>query len=99
VRTDPAVLDGRRGAVRLHPELLDALGIRAWDAVRLSGNRPPAALAAPAPAGSQLGEVLVDDLTLSNLQLVEGSSVTVTSSEIAAAGSLTDPGPTISRAT
>src|SRR5699024_10849006 len=98
VRTDPAVLDGRRGVVRLHPEVLDALGLRAWDAVRLSGNRTTAALAAPAPAGSQLGEVLVDDLTLSNLQLVEGSSVTVTSSEIAAARSLTVSGSTMSRA-
>src|SRR5699024_2319036 len=98
VRTDPAVLDGRRGVVRLHPEVLDALGLRAWDAVRLSGNRTTAALAAPAPAGTQLGEVLVDDLTLSNLHLVEGSSVTVTSSEIAAARSLTVSGSTMSRA-
>lgn len=98
VRNNPSALDARRGTVRLHPEVLDALGIRAWDAVRLSGNRTTAALAAPAPPGSKLGDVLADDLTLSNLGVVEGNSVTVAVSPVEAARSLTVSGSRLGRA-
>lgn len=46
VRHTPSALDSRRGVVRLHPEVLDALGLMAWDAVRLTGARVSSALAA-----------------------------------------------------
>lgn len=98
VRNNPSVSDARRGTVRLHPEVLDALGIRAWEAVRLSGERTTAALAAPAPPGSKLGEVLVDDLTLSNLSIVAGNNVTVGVSPVEAARSVTVSGSRLSRA-
>ena len=55
--------------------MLDALGLRAWDAVKLTGARVSAALAA---AGEQPpGVVLVDDVTLTNLGVVEGAEIVV----------------------
>ncbi|HZE03282.1 MAG TPA: ATPase, partial [Pseudonocardiaceae bacterium] len=72
-RLTTSAVDARRGVVRLHPEVLDALGLRPWDAVRLTGARVSAALAA---AGQNApGIALLDDLTLSNLGLTEGCEV------------------------
>lgn len=76
VRHTPSALDSRRGVVRLHPEVLDALGLRSWDAVRLTGARASAALAAPAEDGAP-GVVLADDVTMSNLGVTEGSEIVV----------------------
>ncbi len=44
----PAALDARRGIVRLHPEVLAALGLRPGDPVRLTANRVTAGIAARA---------------------------------------------------
>ena len=44
-RLNTAALDSRRGVVRLHPEVIAALGIREWDAVSLTGSRTTAAVA------------------------------------------------------
>ncbi|HEY3691966.1 MAG TPA: AAA family ATPase [Pseudonocardiaceae bacterium] len=86
-RLSTSALDARRGVVRLHPEVLDALGLRPWDAVRLIGARVSAALAA---AGHNApGIVLLDDLTLSNLGLTEGSDVVLAPVEVPAARSIT----------
>ena len=48
--------DARRGVVRLHPEVLDALGLHSWDAVTLTGARITTALAAAAAAGAPAGQ-------------------------------------------
>lgn len=89
-RLSPSALDTRRGVVRLHPEVLDALGLRAWDAVRLTGARVSAALAA---AGENPpGVVLVDDVTLSNLGVVEGSEIVVAPVSVTPARSITVAG-------
>ncbi len=86
-RLSTSALDSRRGVVRLHPEVLDALGLRAWDAVRLTGSRVSAALAA---AGSgPPGVALLDDLTLSNLGIVEEAEVVVAPVQVSAARSVT----------
>ena len=53
VRVTPSAADARRGVVRLHPEVLDALGLRSWDAVTLTGARVTTALAAPAAPASR----------------------------------------------
>src|SRR5690606_3969969 len=66
VRHTPSALDSRRGVVRLHPEGFDALGLRGWDAVRLTGARVSAALAAPSTDGGAPGVLLAGELTLSN---------------------------------
>jgi transitional endoplasmic reticulum ATPase len=85
VRHTPSALDARRGVVRLHPEVLDALGLLAWDAVYLTGARVSAALAAPADATGTPGVVLADDVTMSNLGVTEGSEIVVAPAEVAAA--------------
>ncbi|MFD7653721.1 AAA family ATPase [Actinosynnema sp. NPDC059797] len=82
-RLSPSALDTRRGVVRLHPEVLDALGLRAWDAVSLTGARVSAALAAAGDGPP--GVVLLDDVTLSNIGVVEGAEVVVAPVEVSAA--------------
>lgn len=78
--------------VRLHPEVLDALGLRAWDAVRLTGARASAALAAPASADGPPGVVLADDVTMSNLGVTEGTEVVLGPAEVSAARTVTVAG-------
>lgn len=92
VRLTPSALDTRRGVVRLHREVIDALGLRAWDAVRLIGSRISAALAAPGEDGQPTGVVLVDDVTLSNLGLTEGAEVVVAPATVAHARTVTVAG-------
>ncbi|MGH3752514.1 MAG: AAA family ATPase [Pseudonocardiaceae bacterium] len=89
-RLTTSALDARRGVVRLHPEVLDALGLRPWDAVRLTGARVSAALAAAGQTAP--GTALLDDLTLSNLGLTEGSDVVLTPVQVPAARSITVSG-------
>ena len=92
VRHTPSALDARRGVVRLHPEVLDALGLRAWDAVHLTGARRSAALAAPADDTVTPGVVLTDDVTMSNLGVSEGSEIVVGPAEVTAARTVTVSG-------
>ncbi|MGK3200807.1 AAA family ATPase [Amycolatopsis sp. MEPSY49] len=92
VRHTPSALDTRRGVVRLHPEVLDALGLRAWDAVHLTGARVSAALAAPTDEADVPGVVLTDDVTMSNLGVTEGSEVVVAPADVAAAKTVTVAG-------
>ena len=70
-------LDQRRGIVRLHREVLVALGLAPWDVVRLSGGRATGALAAVAPEGIPRGTALVDDLTLGNARVADGAQIEV----------------------
>ncbi len=76
-RLNTSAADARRGVVRLHPEVLAALGIREWDAIALVGARRTAAVAARAPANTPQGTALLDDVTLSNAGIKENSSVAV----------------------
>ncbi|WP_116044050.1 AAA family ATPase [Amycolatopsis palatopharyngis] len=92
VRHTPSALDSRRGVVRLHPEVLDALGLRAWDAVRLTGARVSAALAAPADASGPTGVVLADDVTMSNLGVTEGTEIVLGPVEVSSARTVTVAG-------
>ncbi|MBM7771542.1 transitional endoplasmic reticulum ATPase [Actinokineospora baliensis] len=91
-RLTPSALDTRRGVVRLHPEVFDALGLRQWDAVRLTGARVSAALAAEGDPGGAAGVLLLDDVTMSNLGVTEGSEVVVAPVEVAAARAVTVSG-------
>ncbi len=74
-RLAASAADARRGVVRLHPEVLDALGLRSWDAVSLTGARVTTALAAPGDGPP--GQATVDDVTLSNAGLADGAGVVV----------------------
>lgn len=85
--------------VRLHPEVLDALGLRAWNAVQLTGARVTVALAAAAEASSPTGVVLLDDVALMNLGLAEGAEVGVAPVQVSAAKRVVIAGSRIARAT
>ncbi|GAB7041692.1 MULTISPECIES: AAA family ATPase [Catenuloplanes] len=74
----PAALDARRGIVRLHPEVLAALGLHPGDPVRLSGQRTTAGIVALAEPTSSRAILYADDLVLGNLGLREGGQITVT---------------------
>ncbi|HEV8560286.1 MAG TPA: AAA family ATPase [Actinophytocola sp.] len=94
-RHSPSAVDIRRGVVRLHPEVLDALGLRQWDAVRLTGARVSSALAAAADRAGPTGIVLLDDVTMSNIGITEGAEVVVAPVEVAPARSVTVAGSRI----
>ncbi|MFI6261159.1 AAA family ATPase [Micromonospora sp. NPDC051006] len=89
----PAALDARRGVVRLHPEVLTALGLRPGDPVRLAGRRVTAGIAAAAEPGASTALLYADDLVLGNLGLRDGGQVTVSPLPVTAAGRVTLAGP------
>lgn len=88
-RLNTSALDTRRGVVRLHPEVIAALGIREWDAVSLTGSRTTAAVAGVAPAGTPAGTALLDDVTLSNAGVREDTTVLVAPATVFGARSVT----------
>ncbi|MFI5840417.1 AAA family ATPase [Catenuloplanes sp. NPDC051500] len=73
----PAALDARRGIVRLHPEVMAALGLHQGDPVRLTGQRTSAGIVALANTTSSRAILYADDLVLGNLGLREGGQLTV----------------------
>jgi transitional endoplasmic reticulum ATPase len=89
----PAALDARRGVVRLHPEVLGALGLRAGDPIMLTGRRGSAGIAAVAEASASRALLYADDLLLGNLGLRDGGQVTVSAAPLRAAASVTLAGP------
>src|SRR5690606_17006583 len=88
-----AGLDMRRGVVRLHPQLLADLGLREGDPVRLTGRRSSAALVAPTETSASPYLLYADDLTLGNLGLRDGGSVSVEPVPTIAAERVTVSGP------
>ncbi|BBX05002.1 ATPase [Mycolicibacterium moriokaense] len=88
-RLNTSALDSRRGVVRLHPEVIAALGIREWDAVSLTGSRTTAAVAGVAPSGTPTGTALLDDVTLSNAGVRENAPVLVAPVTVYGARSVT----------
>ncbi|GAA0710473.1 AAA family ATPase [Dactylosporangium roseum] len=89
----PAALDARRGVVRLHPEVLTALGLRPGDPISLTGRRASAGIVAVAGAGASRALVYADDLVLGNLGIRDGGQVTVAAAPLRAAQSVTLAGP------
>ncbi|MEV4618332.1 AAA family ATPase [Asanoa sp. NPDC049573] len=81
----PAALDARRGVVRLHPEVLRALGLRPGDPVRLTGRRSTAGIVAPGSPADGRGLLHADDLMLGNLGVRDGAQVTVSPTPVVAA--------------
>lgn len=94
-RLNTSAVDSRRGVVRLHPSAVAALGIREWDAVLLTGSRTTAAVAGLAGPGTPVGTVLLDDVTLSNAGLREGTAVIVSAVTVCGARSVTLSGSTL----
>lgn len=73
-RLNPAAAEARRGIVRVHPEVLTALGLREWDAASITGARVTAAVVATEP-GIPTGTALLDDLTFANAGIREDATV------------------------
>lgn len=88
-----AGLDTRRGVVRLHPQLLADLSLRAGDPVRLTGRRDTAAVVAPTDLSASPHLLYADDLTLGNLGVRDGGSVTLTPAPVSAAERIVVAGP------
>ncbi|MCW6004940.1 AAA family ATPase [Micromonospora sp. CPCC 205371] len=89
----PAALDARRGIVRLHPEVLTALGLTPGDPVHLAGRRSTAGIAARAEPGASRALLYADDLILGNLGIRDGGQITITPAPVVAAGRVTLAGP------
>ncbi|MBN9754667.1 Cell division protein FtsH [Pseudonocardia sp. Ae406_Ps2] len=98
-RLAPAAADARRGVVRLHPEVLAALGLRSWDAVTLTGARVTAALAVAGAPGDPHGQARLDDVTLSNAGLTDGATVVVAPAPVTAAREVRLVGSALTTAT
>jgi transitional endoplasmic reticulum ATPase len=94
-RLNTSAVDSRRGVIRLHPNAVAALGIREWDAVSLTGSRTTAAVAGLAGRDTPVGTVLLDDVTLSNAGLREGSAVIVSAVVVYGARSVTLSGSSL----
>ncbi|ETW23985.1 AAA family ATPase [Mycobacterium gastri] len=94
-RLNTSAVDSRRGVVRLHPSAIAALGIREWDAVSLTGSRTTAAVAGMAGPQIPVGTILLDDVTLSNAGVREGTAVLVNSVTVYGARTVTLSGSTL----
>jgi transitional endoplasmic reticulum ATPase len=94
-RLNTSAVDSRRGVIRLHPNAVAALGIREWDAVSLTGSRTTAAVAGLADQDTPVGTVLLDDVTLSNAGLREGTAVIVSAVIVYGARSVTLSGSSL----
>jgi transitional endoplasmic reticulum ATPase len=94
-RLNTPAVDTRRGVVRLHPEAIAALDIREWDAVSLTGARTTAAVAGEAGPDTPAGVALLDDVTLSNAGLRDGTEVIVAAVTVYGARSVTLSGSTL----
>ena len=77
-RLTAAVLDARRGIVRMHRDVMAALDLSPWDPVRLDGARSTGAIVAEGGADVPPGILLCDDLTLGNAGLQDGTAIRVT---------------------
>src|SRR5436309_4675172 len=86
-------LDARRGVVRIHPMVLDMLGLQPWDPLQVDGTRTTGALAAAAPFETERSLVLMDDLTCINAGVNPGGPVGVTRAAVAPASAVTLKGP------
>lgn len=98
-RLNTSAVDARRGVVRLHPEVVAALGIREWDAVSLTGSRTTAAVAALTRPDAPTGVALLDDVTLSNAGLRDGTQVVVAAVTVYGARSVTLSGSALASQT
>ncbi len=94
-RLNTSAVDSRRGVIRLHPSAVAALGVREWDAVSLTGARTTAAVAGLADQDIPVGTVLLDDVTLSNAGLREGTAVIVSAVIVYGARSVTLSGSSL----
>lgn len=83
----------------MHPEAVAALGIREWDAVSLTGSRTTSAVAGLTGPEAPTGVALLDDVTLSNAGLRDGTQVVVAAVTVYGARSVTLSGSALTSQT
>ncbi|WP_035696626.1 AAA family ATPase [Glycomyces tenuis] len=88
-----AALDARRGIVRLHSEVLTALGLQAGDAVDIAARRTTTAIALAADRYASRRSLYADDLTLGNIGARDGDPVRLSPARLAAADRVVLSGP------
>ncbi|WP_228389378.1 AAA family ATPase [Cumulibacter manganitolerans] len=76
-RLTAAVLDARRGIVRMHRDVMAALDLAPWDPVLLEGSRATGAIVAEGGPDVPPGILLCDDLALGNAGLQDGTAIRV----------------------
>ncbi|GAA1482213.1 AAA family ATPase [Gordonia sinesedis] len=91
-RHNPSAADARRGIVRVHPEVLTALGLREWDAVSITGARVTAAVVAATDDDTPTGTALLDDLTFANAGVKENAPVVIAPAAVRGANRVTVSG-------
>jgi len=99
LRVLASAADARRGIVRLHPEVLAALGLRQWDAVELVGARTTPAVAAASPEDTSQALCIVDEVIASNCGLTDDSRVIVRAADLTTAEEIVVDGPRLAQAT
>jgi transitional endoplasmic reticulum ATPase len=97
-RVNPSAAEPRRGIVRVHSEVLAALGLREWDAVSITGARVTAAVVAEAGPDTPTGTALLDDITFSNAGVRENASVVLAPCEVHGAARVTVSGSALATA-
>lgn len=68
-------IDAGRGIVRIHPQIMDELGLDSWTPVKLTGARTTGALSAPGSPEFAPGACFVDAITALNAGVVAGKTV------------------------
>ncbi|MFT4044276.1 MAG: AAA family ATPase [Gordonia sp. (in: high G+C Gram-positive bacteria)] len=81
-RINPSAADSRRGIVRVHPEVLIALGLREWDGISITGARVTAAVVAATDPHAPTGIILLDDITFANAGVRENASVVISATTV-----------------
>lgn len=97
-RVNPSAAEPRRGIVRVHSEVLAALGLREWDAVSITGARVTAAVVAEAGPDTPTGTALLDDITFSNAGVRENAPVVLAPCEVHGAARVTVSGSALATA-
>ncbi|THV41831.1 AAA family ATPase [Glycomyces buryatensis] len=88
-----AGLDARRGIVRLHTEVLTALGLQPGDPVELAAGRSTTAIALAGDRYASRRALYADDLTLGNIGARDGDPVRIEPASLAAADRVVLAGP------
>ena len=81
-RLTAAVLDARRGIVRMNKDVMAALDLATWDPVLLHGRRTTGAIVAEGGPEVPAGILLCDDLTLGNAGVQDGAAIEVSKFEL-----------------
>ena len=88
LRIAASAADSRRGIVRVHPDVLLALGLREWDAVEIIGARTTGAVVAATPPQAPAAILVIDEVVSANCGLGEDAVVSVRAAAVTGATSV-----------